>query len=216
MTIQDVLNIEFPAEFGSDEDGEITEAMEDVYAQLEHGSANTAFGATKFVIFLNDKEVAKIPFNGAFWYDSYQDWNFYEFYVEDYCAREANIYEKAEDEGIEEFFAYTKYCGNSVCGKPVYVSERVYTFYDNDRVREKTNSFSMNSMERAKELKDKLSTRLHEEWVARAIEYYGFEAVQKLFDFIEKEDIRDLHCDNVGFREDGSPCILDYSSYYEG
>ena len=39
--------------------------------------------------------------------------------------------------------------------------------------------------------------------------------VDKLVKFILDENIRDLHSDNIGFREDGSPVILDYSSYDE-
>lgn len=216
MTIQDILNINIPLEFGCDEDGEYTSAIEEMYDQLD-GSVNTTYGATKFVIFLNDKEVVKIPFNGCFWWDYKEDGLvFCNFQYSDYCAMEEEMYNKAEEAGVEQFFVSTKYYGNAVSGVPVYVSERVYTFYDNDKVRERTNSFTENSMTKAKELKDRVYTRLHDEWIARAIEYYGYEAVEKLFDFIEEEDIRDLHTNNIGFREDGSPCILDYSSYYEG
>ena len=215
MTINDILKMNIPAEFGCDEDGETTDSIEKVFDQLD-SSVNTAYGATKFIIFLNDKEVVKIPFNGCYWYDSCEDWRFDEFYVENYCAKEAEIYRSAEDAGLAEFFASTKFCGRTVNGKPIYVSERVYEFYDSGAIREKTDSFSENSMTKAKELKEAMYTRLHVEWVARAIEYYGFEAVQKLFKFINEENISDLHTSNVGFREDGSPVILDYSGYEEG
>ena len=51
------------------------------------------------------------------------------------------------------------------------------------------------------------------EWTAMALEYYGEEVVKKLFNFIEKEGIDDLHWGNVGIRKDGSPVLLDYSGF---
>jgi len=218
MTVNDILNLVIPLEFGSDEDGEETSSMEKVYDQLNE-SVETAYGASKFVIFLNKDEVIKIPFNGCYWYNYDEkgdcDICFEHFMNEDYCATEEEVYEKAVYEGLEKFFASTKFCGRSKNGVPVYISERVYTFYSNEEAREKTDDFSDNSLEIAKELKSKVPTRLSQEWVARAIEYYGDELVKKLFNFIDKEDISDLHMENVGFRRNGAPVILDYSSYRE-
>ena len=64
-------------------------------------------------------------------------------------------------------------------------------------------------------MKDNYNIRIHREWLARAIEYYGEAAVNDLLAFIELEGINDFHTENIGFREDGSPVILDYSGYRE-
>ena len=220
MTVKDILDLEIPLNFGSDEDGEQTYVIEEVYSQLDN-TVKTAYGASKFIIFLNDKEVIKIPFNGCFWYDCELEqetgdpWRFDEFIHKDYCAIEEEKYDKAVDAGLEKFFASTQYCGNTKNNVPVYISERVCTFFDNASVREKTDTISENSWEKAKSYKKSFNSKIHEEWLARAIEYYGEDAVSALLDFIKKENIYDLHTDNIGFRYNGAPVILDYSSYNE-
>lgn len=216
MTVKDILNMTFPSEFGCDEDGEETYAIEDVYDQL-HSSVQTAYGASKFVIFISEEEVVKVPFNGCYWWDEDAEggYRFDEFMTTDYCAVEAAIYADAVANGLGKFFASTKYAGMTIDRTPIYVSERVYTFYDNGRVREKTDSFSENSREQAIKFKEKIDFNIHTEWLARAIEYYGAEMVDKLLQFIEEREINDFHTENIGFREDGSPCILDYSGYKE-
>ena len=216
MTIQDILKIDFPSNFGSDEDGEETDVIEDVYAQLD-GSVETAFGASKFVIFLNENEVIKVPFSGCYWWDSEAENNFRfdEFMNTDYCATEAAVYADAVALGVEQFFASVKYCGTAVGGTPIYLAERVYGFYENDDIRNKTNS-SEDSLKKAKELAKNNHTYFSAEWLAKAIEYYGLNAVIDLMAFIDLENINDFHCGNVGFRKDGSPVILDYSGYHEG
>ena len=222
MTVKDILNLVIPENFGSDEDGEETSSIEDVYDQLDN-SVQTTYGASKFIIFIDDKTVVKIPFNGCFWWDEeyernkkYEDnWRFDYFINENYCEIEAAVYDKAVEAGVEKFFASTQYYGKTKNNVPVSVSERVFTFFDNARVRENTDKISEDSWSRAKELKNDFRVYISEEWLARAIEFYGKVMVDKLVKFILDENIRDLHSDNIGFREDGSPVILDYSSYDE-
>ena len=215
MIVNDILSLSFPAEFGSDEAGEETYSIEDVYDQLDSNVA-TAFGASKFVIFLNDDEVVKVPFNGCFWYDDDAEggMRFDEFNNNDYCATEAAVYADAVALGIEKFFASTKYYGSTVDHTPIYVAERVYTFFENNEVRSKTKS-SEESIKKATEVKKESHIGFPSEWLAQAIEYYGIDAVMDLIAFIELEHIRDFHTGNVGFRKDGSPVILDYSGYEE-
>ena len=215
MTVKDILNISFPAEFGSNEDGEETYGIEDVYNQLD-SDVKTAYGASKFVILLNDKEVVKVPFNGCFWYDSDEEggWRFDEFNNNDYCATEAAIYADAVALGVEKFFASTEYYGRTIEGTPIYLSERVYAFYENDDARHKTKS-SEDSNKKACEIGKKYPQHINAEWLSKAVEFYGEDAVIDLMAFIELEHINDFHTGNVGFRKDGSPVILDYSGYDE-
>lgn len=216
MTAKDVLNISFPANFGCDEDTEVTTAIERVYDQLDK-NVETAFGVSKFVIFLNNDEVAKIPFNGSFWYDSNEEdgYRFDEFNNSDYCATEAAVYADAVALGVEKFFASTKYYGKTAEGTPVYISERVYSLYEDDNIRSKITS-SEASNKKATEIKTDYSVHISStEWLAKAIEFYGADAVINLIDFIELEHINDFHSGNIGFRKDGSPVLLDYSGYDE-
>ena len=52
MTVKDILNLVIPENFGSDEDGEETSSIEDVYDQLDN-SVQTTYGASKFIIFID-------------------------------------------------------------------------------------------------------------------------------------------------------------------
>ena len=216
MTIQDILKIDFPSNFGSDEDGEETDVIEDVYAQLD-SSVETAYGVSKFVIFLNENEVVKVPFSGCYWWDDNEEggYRFDEFMNTDYCETEAAIYADAVALGVEKFFASVKYRGTAEGGTPIYLAERVYSFYENDTLRYVINS-SEDSLKKAGELKKEYCVGFPPEWLAKAIEYYGLNDVIDLIAFVDLENINDFHSGNVGFRKDGSPVILDYSGYHEG
>lgn len=216
MTIADVLNMDFPTEFGYCNDGEEeTPALEEVYAQL-NDDIETVYGTTKFIIFLNENEVAKIPFNGSFSYKYDEETNKYDeeitfnwFNTTDYCDIEAAVYEDAVTEGVECFFAATKQAGVTNTQKPIYVSERVYGFYDEEK--RSAHSPSKDSLKKAQEA----NTNFPCEWLARAYEFYGDELVNRFINFIKDAGINDLHTGNVGFRADGAPVLLDYSGYYE-
>jgi hypothetical protein len=216
MTINDVLNMTFPSNFGSGEDDIETDCICEVEYNLSTKyKVSTAYGASKFVIFLNENEVAKIPFTGSYSYGwneeteetDYDEIVFDEFCTKDYCAVEAAVYSDAVAAGVEQFFASTKFAGNTFIDKtPIYLSERVIPF---DCLDNEQRSCSDDSRDKAR----KLHGRCPIEWTGLAIEYYGETAVKKLFDFIEKEGIDDLHRGNVGIRKDGSPCLLDYSGF---
>ena len=214
MTITDVLNMDFPAEFGCDNDSYETPALEEVYAQLDN-DVETAYGASKFVIFLNEKEVAKIPFNGSFFYGYDEETGEYDeeptfdwFETPDYCDIEAAVYEDAVAEGVECFFAATKQAGVTKTQKPIYVSERVYSFYDEEK-RDMHRSPSKDSLKKAEEA----DTDFPYEWLARAYEFYGDELVNHFIKFIKDIGVNDFHTGNVGFRADGAPVLLDYSGF---
>lgn len=210
MTLADIMNIDFPVEFGADEDNMETGAIERVYDQLDE-TTETAYGASKFVIFLNEKEVVKVPFNGAWQFswnddiDDYEDDMVFDYYrCTDYCAVEAAIYKKAVKAGVEMFFASTKSVGTTFTHKAIYVSERVNDWYSDKKI-----SPSNDSIEKAK----KICCYLPIDWIALAYEKYDDELVNRLLDFIDDENINDLHTGNLGIRADGSPCILDYSGF---
>ena len=215
MTIADVAKLDIPFQFGCDDECMETSAIEDVYDQLDN-SVETKYGASKFVILSDNwNEVIKIPFNGSFDWEQDDDnedggeYHFNEFITKDYCALEAAIYADAVALGVADFFAGTKYAGMTNDGiTPYYVSERVYTFYDKEG-RKNSKTASEDSWNKAKKLKSALS----KEWLALAIEWYGDAAVNDLLAFIDLENIYDLHSDNIGFRANGAPVVLDYSGF---
>jgi hypothetical protein len=195
------------------EDGEETEAFYDVVNQLPENT-EIRTGASKFVLFLNEKEVIKIPFNGSFYYKDKEDEDeagfvFDPYYTEDYCEVEAHVYSDAVDAEVEQFFAETKFLGISKSGTPIYISERLATVFSScDRVAIES-SCSEDSLKKAHDI----DSYLPSDFIAACIEHYGLEATIRFNKFIDEEGISDLHSGNFGFRADGSPALLDYSSF---
>jgi hypothetical protein len=72
-------------------------------------------------------------------------------------------------------------------------------------------------------LAEKLASRTYinfpEAWIEAAICHYGKELTEAFIVYLSSDDdvaeiIReDLHSSNFGYRENGEPCILDYSGY---
>jgi len=215
LTFEDILKFNIPSNFGLDEDSDFSDTVDNLVRQIRKIDKEVKFtwGASKFIIFLNKKEVVKIPFCGAFRYDYEEDeYYFDDFECEDYCDVEAYLYDMAVEYGVEKFFAKTVWAGktNTI---PVYKSERVFEFYYSDELRKA----SKDSYDKVKE--NNLNGKYYpisREWVAKAFDYYTEAEIDSLFNFIADMGINDLHDDNLGFRKDGSPVILDYSGFNEG
>ena len=184
-------------------------------------------GVTKCVIvFDNEDEVIKLPFNGKFeeWYDDAEDeykidFTAFEYAntdVEDasttwdYCENEYIKYEKAVEDGFAEFLLATRYHG-MICGMPVYTQERAETFYDSEYI-----SKTAPSEKAIKEYEKMGYAPMNRDWVVRAIDYYG---IRKVVDFIQWAKSNgltgDLHSGNIGFTTEGRPIILDWAGYRE-
>ena len=213
MTISDISKLYIPKEFGSDDENEETDSINFVFRQLDN-TTHTTWGASKFIIFFdeNPDEIVKIPFNGVYTLDDEERIIGFDKYINtDYCSIEAKVYEDAVDYGLSQFFAETRFGGYTESGTPYYISEKVYTMWTYDR--DKKDHYSEKSFKKATQTAE--STELPAVWLAWAYEYYGDTAVQDLLDFILIEGIGDLHSDNIGYREDGSPVLLDYSNFLE-
>lgn len=217
----------------SDEDGY---TLDEVYEDMEYEFKETCQwitqGATKIVIKLKDENsvVYKIPFQGLkllegdyYHYDddyiSIQSFDQADAYLPNmnisewnYCEVEEFFYKEAVAEGVEEFFAKTSLYKN-IDGLLVYTSSFCPKgFY----------SFSPNTSEMAKreansnKLKQSYQrSSLSEKSVAIFIDQYGIEKVNKLFLFLEKWHISDLHCGNLRYDKNYMLKITDYSSYNE-
>ena len=215
ITFEEIKKINFPSDFGTYE-GDLL----DVPAELINTHTQFACGISKLVIFLNDSEVVKVPFDGGFLDREFLDCedededekDFYYFVIPDYCEREAYFYDEAIDAGIEEFFAKTELVGYAECGRPLYKSERVFEYMSEETLdirRKEPSQKAKNSANNSD------CYALPFEWLARAYDYYGEKKVERFIDFLNEFDIRDLHDGNIGFRKNGAPVLLAYSDYRE-
>lgn len=130
---------------------------------------------------------------------------------DDLCAIEADFYEEAVEEELDEFFAAT------------------YEFYSLP-LPEKFNlkrSIKFFIQEKATPDEEKTSATCEEytgsDWNDdddRIESLFGglvkCKKLNKLFEFIDKWDINDLHSGNFGYTSDGRVKIIDYSGYYGG
>ena len=182
-------------------------------------------GATKCVIIpKNEDYVLKIPFTGyedwenqpceedeetGEWiYDEYYD-PFVPFEDGDYCRIEADNYQFAIIEGLEEIFAETSFLGY-VKGFPIYVQKKVTTFWQTDKKVKHTDE-ERTSLKKSYKPED--IERLPVDWCLDFIAAYGEEKFIDFLIFTIEYHINDLHGDNVAYRN-GKPCLSDYSGYW--
>ena len=207
------------------------------------GATFVKHGATKTVLYFKDmpRYVFKIPITGVYtpFSDSLEyaeecitkecdddiyskDYDYLEFsdycgaglnidgFFQDdnYCEVETFLTEQAQKENIDCCFAKTFFIG-TYKGFKIYCSEYVDTLmsnpdvYDSIRVSEKSKYRA--SLVKNCELED----------IAEFYECYGDDIVNKLLGFINKYDIKDFHCENIGVTKDAMIKIIDYSSFNE-
>ena len=211
-------------------------------------------GASKCVIVPNDKSyVIKIPFTGEGADEIYEnDMDFYDYCQEfgidysecpydkwvfenasnsqnnwDYCLREAELYQAAEAEGLEKYFAKTEYIGDYF-NHPLYIQEKCVCIYDSDSYEEKRKKYNKKYNEFTRryiidtfyeEAFDWNATR---DWFICLFNYLKdkkgltktYRELEKLADFLNEEYIDDLHSGNVGLiAKNDMPVFIDYSGF---
>ena len=232
-SLQDVIkliaDLRFPSKFNRYNHA-------DVFAELQEKLGDDIYidsGVSKAVLLIKGlNKVVKIPFNSIFDEDSYdeaikceevcedpkiEDFMFDFEYANtdnkaltsswDYCALESCIYELAEEEGLELYFA-EEYRYNAKLPWRIYIQTRCEMLEEDDRYSDqelskistyctKNNLFCFNRY-----------------WIADFISAYGEEEFKRLSDFLTKYRIKDLHGGNLGYL-DGLPVLVDYSCYRE-
>lgn len=188
-------------------------------------------------------EVAiKVPFNGCYEYseeyydylhsdeydyedDDDEEWDFerkYSFekfcggggrYNDDYCAEEYAAYKELKELGYEKFVAETELLGG-INGMYILVQEFVTSMNDFD----KKVINSKKAIETSERIREDYCTanNVDDDWVAACVEHYGEELSEKFFNYTEEDGysiLADAHWGNYGYRENGSPCILDFSDF---
>lgn len=185
-------------------------------------------GCTKCVIIPPEgyDYVIKIPFTHDYWEDDYDENGddvvpfegaylpMSDSYTWDYCAAEAELSELAVQEGIDKFFALTKFLVNW-CHHPIYIQEKCESL--NKTPEEDAKSPITRELEReANEIQSKTSSLwpLDTRFLAAGLFLYGEESLKHLNDFIADYSIQDLHNGNYGYAAGTFvPKIYDYSGY---
>ena len=213
-SLEFLKNLYIPAQFGTDRYDEDSTAIDDLSKQLP-ADVEIKTGATKAVLLFDSSFVIKIGFNGT--YDEYYkgndeyEYRFTPFIHPDYCKIEKEIYDRACEVGLGMFFTKVDVLCETKGGYPIYIAERVNSLYDGDYY----DSSSRDSREKANSIMEEAHTYINDSWAGAALEQYGEELFKKFLRFLDEEDINDLHGGNIGFRNDGTHCLLDFSGYWE-
>ena len=207
--IEKYLGLEIDSQFNDS-----SECIDKAIEQANGFWEDWATGVSKLAFLVTEEDVIKIPFLYDRIYDcDKDDYNLIPF-NHNYCELEAEIYNKAKNEGLGIFFAGTEYIGSTKSGVPLYRSERVNVGYEYGEYRD--SRVSKDSYDKASKIRsEKNSYSISIYWLALAYEYYDEDKVNQLVEFVKREKINDLHDGNVGFRDNGEPVLLDYSGYHE-
>lgn len=134
----------------------------------------------------------------------------------DYCAKEVQVYQKAIEEGIEEFFA-PSYCIGTYKDVPIYIMEKAEI--DGVRLKElgvdiyrKTHKVKKDSYDDWEIYDNHFSGYENRRLVKYLFNYYYSNPakVDKLLSFLDKEYINDIHAYNIGLH-DNKTILIDYS-----
>ena len=122
--------------------------------------------------------------------------------LQDYCLLETEVYERAEEAGLDFLFAKEELLLEDD-GYSVYIQEKV----DGQRPVSNPDTYSQN-------IADIFDTSwAYNAFVIAVYNCYGHDICGKLIDFIEENGINDLHTGNWGYSKEGKPIAFDYSGF---
>lgn len=128
----------------------------------------------------------------------------------DYCAKEYDVYTKALEIGLGSLFA-PMYFLERYFGVDVYVMEKVEV--DPERIySEHFDSWA--SMSTATEGQHRLNFFEEHTMAITLFDYHDESLIDKFICFCNNEGVGDLHSGNMGFNEDGTLVLIDYSGFY--
>ena len=217
--------------------------IEDIYETYDAHTASGA--SKLCIIPRAGEYVIKLPFRGEIYYDESGDACLHHFAYAvtenrwDYCRAELDLYNKAADAGFAIFLAKTKEFGTTKSGHPMYIQEKVNVYGDcrhkykkdiSDNAKSKTATVLEKYRDRY--MHNRRNDEMIEEdfigytfaetgetFLSYLIDAYSYENVAKFAKWVyenAREIAEDLHWGNIGFREsDGTPCLLDFSGYYD-
>ena len=135
--------------------------------------------------------------------------------------KECYIYARAAEAGLDFFFPKTEIMGkwNDVT---VIIQDKIdYSVedcsYDKrqyyQKVARTVTNHIFRKMEKGFRIGSDYDRALDATWGKLVISLYGKRITKKLCEFIKEYRINDLHCANIGYKND-RPIILDFSGYY--
>lgn len=201
-------------------DMNLDEWIDENYDYLQSYKLMVYTGATKACIVdeLNPFWVIKISFDRSR-NEYYKDHDL----VIDFCKREVENYRKAEEKNLQRYFAAT-YLFSIIDGMYVTIQETVevdcgvFTDIFSDSVRSYYSKDDFDSEESYNAAVWDSAEDLDNDERIYAI--FGKkdepdEEVNQLVDFIEVNNINDLHCGNWGIAKDGTYVIMDFSGFID-
>jgi len=170
--------------------------------------------------------VIKIPFNGYFYKDEENEdgdkdeifWNPFDWAPgtdsTDYCLAEYEKYDRLKTYRLDCFVAKVYYY-KTIDRTRVFLQEEVIPQIDAPSTIKKP---SKKSKELAREWYKKDVMSVDPEWVAACIDKYGKSKVKRFLRYCRDVDfdiLEDAHNENLGYRKNGFPCVLDYSNFLD-
>ena len=128
-------------------------------------------------------------------------------YDEETEAAKEKYGDDIEDFAEEELLGY-------IGSTPVYIQQRVTPFYSHYETIESDEYNSDRGVTTRKKCKEMECFCFNETWIADFFDAYGEKEFKRLSGFLDKFDIGDLRCANIGYI-DGRPILFDYAGYNE-
>ena len=206
-----------PEEFGLDNDTKpVNFSLIQNQIKTVDACAHINFGISKMAIISPsfNNVVIKIPFNGEF--NEYAEWLPFEWAngssSSDYCLAEYEKYCRLKTYGLDCFVAKTiKY--KTIDNVRIFIQEKAIpeedTCFSNFIPSLKSKKLAQKWQEEGQSIFDTL-------WFANCLDKYGQSKVQRFLYYcnnIDLDILEDTHEGNYGYRENGTPVILDYSNF---
>ena len=231
--VDNILNAVFPLpeKFGivlyanKYEEDELLQDIEYNIKQIDP-MASIEYGMSKMVIMSPRLKnvVIKIPFNGCF--EEEQDlytakrkkvWEPFSWAPcsdsSDYCLAEFEKFDRLKTYDLECFVANTIHYKN-IFNTNVFIQEEIIPI----NYSEKTYKPSKNSRDIAEKWHEEEKIYMDTDWIANCIDKYGQSKVERFLNYcnnIDPDILEDMHSGNYGYREDGTPALLDFSNYLD-
>lgn len=138
--------------------------------------------------------------------DSPTGWN--------YCDAEWQKYKKLKKNGLGCFVAKI-YPFMEIDGFKCFIQEVAVA--ENDHYEDTAIHITKASLKKAQDFNEEFCYDLNEAWLGLCIETFGAALVRRFMRYVETEDneiLTDMHSGNYGYRPNGTPCILDFASFY--
>lgn len=223
-------NLFAASERGCYEDEDYSPYAEDLRCHLQNKGIDVEvdYGVSKAAVILPDSSyILKIPFNcmiynvevyneatDSYEYTDEQEYNYfcnaddladYDAAEDDYCENEMFKYYRAVDAGFGDFFLDT-YCYGVKDGCPIYAQEKC-THWCGKEVT--TSEHSRHLVESDSFFRGITNNT----FIMACIDYYGEERTRAFISYLEEEGIDDLHNGNIGFKQNGAPCLCDWAGW---